>query len=183
CRPAEQLDHGAIECRYIIGLSAGNQVAFGHHLLVHPLGSCIAKICLERRPRRDSFSSRRSSFNDRPRPMTDRGHRLSGVKEGFHELHSLWFNSEPVRIDDSAGQQQRVEVIWIRPVESHIDGELIAPLRKIPTPHPIVLWRNDLGFSTCFIESSPGTLQLDLLKTIGDENSYFDSIEILVSHD
>jgi hypothetical protein len=50
--------------------------------------------------------------------MTNRRHWLSGIEERFHEPNSFREHLQVVRIDDSAGQNQRVEILvsksWCR---------------------------------------------------------------------
>src|SRR5437660_12886506 len=63
---AEQLNHGAIEGRNVIRLTARHHVAVSHRFFIDPLGAGIAQVSLKRRPGSNAPSARSSGFNNRP---------------------------------------------------------------------------------------------------------------------
>jgi hypothetical protein len=133
-RPAEQLEHGPIKCRKIVRLAAADQISFLDHLLVNPLRSGVAEISFQGRPGCDAPPARMAGFDNGPWTMTNRGHRFVRVKKGLHKGHGLRLYAQLVGIDDSAGQQQRIEIVRLRLVERLIDTDLFAPLFEFPTP-------------------------------------------------
>jgi hypothetical protein len=61
--------------------------------------------------------------------MADRRHRFPCIEEGLCECDSLGLHPQFVRVDDAAGQQQRVEVVWTGSVERYVHWKVVTPIQ------------------------------------------------------
>src|SRR5208282_2015120 len=81
----KQLEHLPVECRDIVGLATGHELAIDNYFLIHPLRPGILRVCLERRPRSNLLSLRVASLDHRPGPVADDSDRFTRVEKCLRE--------------------------------------------------------------------------------------------------
>src|ERR1700722_3797000 len=105
--------------------------------------------------------------------MADRCNRFSGIEERLREDNRVWLNAKRVRVDNATRQQQRVEIFRLGLIEIHIDRQLYAPVREIPSPYALMMFgRNDFGRDASFVQSLAWLGEFDLLEAVGDQDGY-----------
>ena len=178
----EQLGHLRIEGGDVVGFSARDQITIDNNLLIDPVSSRVLEIGFQRWPGGHAPPSRGTCLDDGPRPVADRCHWLAGIEEGLHERDCLGVHPEEIGVHHTARQEQRVVVLRLRLIERLIHVQFITPLRELPGSNTGVFGRDDLRHRASRIECLTGFGQFDLLETLCDENSNFQSCETWVSH-
>ena len=139
-RTAEQADHRLVEGRDVVGLAARHEVAVHDGLLVDPLRAGFSRsVCSDgqdasRRPRAAPASMRVHG----PWQIVATG--LPASKNAFANVTAVRLHPQRVGVDDTAGQEQRVEVPRPGAVERDVDRVLVAPLGELPGSDAVPSW-------------------------------------------
>jgi len=112
--------------------AAPDLIAAFDHFLIDPLGACVFQVRLERRIRGHLAASHRACLDEGPRPVADRRDRLALVNERSDKLHGRRVHAKFVGTHHPTGQQQRVVVLRLRPLQRNVGRKLLAPLRVVP---------------------------------------------------
>ena len=130
-RATEQGDHLPVEGRDVVRLAAGDQVAVHHHLLVHPLGAGVPRSVLSdgqeviRRPPPPRPPSASTARGRSPPPACRRRRTPARTPPPPASIRS-WSGLITPPGSRSASKSSG------RPVEGHVDGELVAPVGDVP---------------------------------------------------
>ena len=103
--------------------------------------------------------------------MADRRQRLAGCAEGANEGNRFGLQAQLVRIDDAAGQHQRVEIIDAGIVQIHVDLHRAAPVAAAPALDVRrVAGGNHDDLCAGVFQQLFGAGQLDVLKSVSGKH-------------
>jgi len=114
--------------------------------------------------------------------MADDRNRFSVGEEPLHELHGSRIHTQPVRIHDTAGQQERVVLVRVRLIERAVDGNLLAPFPVLPAADPSRLERDDVHFRASVLERLARPGQLVLFEPVRGKRGHTLPLQ-LISHE
>jgi hypothetical protein len=114
--------------------------------------------------------------------VADRRHRLAGIEECFGERDGLGLHPQRIGIEDTARQQQRVEILRLGLVERQIDRQLLAPIGEVPAANAVTLRRYNAGLGARLVESLAGLDQLDLLEPVRHQDCDLQTFESIACH-
>jgi hypothetical protein len=107
---AEQLNHGFVEHGDVIRLAAADPVLVANDFFVAPAAPGIPNIVLQRVIAGEMPASDQSSGNEQPWAVTDDGDRPVRLVYGADKFPRMFIHTELIRIDNAAGQEDRIEV-------------------------------------------------------------------------
>ena len=77
------------------------------------------------------------------------------------------------------GRSERVEVVRVRRIEVHVDGELPAPVGVLPALHLVLVGGDDLRLRARCLERLLGLLELGLLEAVGHQDRHALAVQLL----
>src|ERR687898_1378159 len=107
---ADLLGHLVAEGVQVVGFAARHEAVVHHDLLVNPVAPRVADVGSDARPGSDRAVAQDVRLDERPRAVTDRGHRLLRLEEGAHEPNRVVVGAEEVGVGHAAGKHEGVVV-------------------------------------------------------------------------
>src|SRR6476660_8009825 len=123
---AKFFDHLAIERWDVVWFPACHESIVDHDFFVDPVSTGVFHVRLDVRPRGQLSSTHHAGIDQDPWTVTnDRGW-FARVEKMTRELERFWRRAQLVRIHQSTGNENGVEIIRLCFIKRQIDVELVA---------------------------------------------------------